>query len=308
MIFAMMSTQHGRALAAMIVGVGLSLAISQIAGVEPPELLELRTKFEKADDALKDPEKELNRKYVASLEALQARVRAAGELERTLAVTKELESYEGAQNPLVEDFPELRRVQEVHRRELLRVQRLYARDLVPLLKSYRDALTNLKAGLTRQNRLEAAIAVDTEIKGLEEGIRVQTVTNEPVPEERQGLRLEIAGASSVWKNEAVVLPGQTPIAISGTIELPSDVKSLRLRSASAYGSERLGFEFAGLKHEEGIENGSHRFYEVELREGTEKVGIKIGSQSVSNAWSWGPLQWSINEREWKDIPLRNLSH
>ncbi len=149
--------------------------------------------------------------------------------------------------------------------------------------------------------------MDKEIDGLAERSRVETNPEDPVPEERRGLKLEIAGASSPWKNEAVVLPGQTPISISGVVSLPSDAKTLRLRSANAYGSERLDFEFGGLKHEEGVENGSHRFYGVELREGTESVRIKIGKESVSNSWSWGPLQWSINGRDWKDIPVSNLS-
>lgn len=124
-----------------------------------------------------------------------------------------------------------------------------------------------------------------------------------------GLRLMVSGKQpEVWKNEAVSLPG-TPakITFSGTLELPAKVTRLKLRSAAQFGSDRLTFTCGGKELELIHEPNAPRYVVYEPKLNTSRVKLVIDNSIAANSWLWGPLQWSINDGGWRDIPVRNMS-
>ena len=278
---------------------------------EFPSLNILKFKFEAAKGELEKPIRDLNEKYAASLKSLQEKVRKAGKLDQTLEVKNELEGFASGKTKPAEDFDELRRLQTIYAEQSERLKRNLKRDLKPLLASYRKNLASLKEDLTKQNKLEEAVATAKEEErslALLENVDSSGLATEE--EAEQGLRLTVGDETEIWKNEIVALPGQTPIWFTGTLKLPEKVEVLRLRPEKAYGSDRLFFTVSGkeLKFEVEVSSkGNNRFVTFEVPEGVESLSLKIGKDSVSNQWEWGPLQWSIDNRSWRDVPLRNLA-
>jgi len=121
-----------------------------------------------------------------------------------------------------------------------------------------------------------------------------------------GLLLTIGSDKQLWKNTKLRLPtAKTPVAFSGYLALPANVKLLRLRSAAAYGSERLRFTIDGRTIEFESEK-IHRFVMLTPPAGAQQLRLEIGKSIAATEWEWGPLQWSVNGSQWKDVPLSNL--
>jgi hypothetical protein len=119
-----------------------------------------------------------------------------------------------------------------------------------------------------------------------------------------GLSLTIGNTSTVWENKPITLPSnKTPISIEGVILLTGKVRTVKLRSAKASGSERLKFTVDGKACEFQME-GNHRHVVVEPLPGADRMSLKLGDSIAANEWLFGPLEWAIHDGKWREIPLR----
>jgi len=93
--------------------------------------------------------------------------------------------------------------------------------------------------------------------------------------------------------------------MEGVLLLSGNVRSVKLRTAKASGSERLQFTVDGKLCEFQME-GSHRYVVADPQPGSDRMRIELGNSIAANEWSFGPLEWSINGGKWRKIPLHSL--
>ena len=283
-------------------------------GKTTPALEELKTKFDLARQKIEKPLRNLNENYEKSLNALLEKVQGAGRLEKTLEVKNEIEGFSTGKTVPAKNFDELARLQEIYARERKLIDRSISKNLIPVATAHKTKLEKLSAELTKANKLENAIAVAEEqkkIQSLLDGLSSKTEFGESGEEKKreEGLLLSVGDKVEVWKNKEIDLPGQTPIYFSGTIQIPSgNPEKFYLRSERGYGSDRLKFTVAEKELPFEIMDSNQRFVEVEVPPGKNFLPIVIGHPKVSNAWIWGPLQWSTNKRTWRNVPSTYLSH
>ncbi len=118
-------------------------------------------RYEVACAELIKPYQELQNKYEDNLEQLLDTVTRAGALEKVLAVRAEIEGFrEGKTEPAGAEFPELPRLQGIFARA--GAERLAAMEAqaAPLTEDHQKRLGALVKELTRQQRLEEALAVN----------------------------------------------------------------------------------------------------------------------------------------------------
>lgn len=125
---------------------------------------------------------------------------------------------------------------------------------------------------------------------------------------KKGLALTIGETKSIWLNRQLDnLPDKTtPVSLTGFLILPEKFKTLRLRSATAYGSERLKMTVGGeeLAYER---SGQTRTATLPDKQYPRRVEFEIGkSIAATPNWKWGPLEWSIDDGKWTLVPLENL--
>jgi hypothetical protein len=167
----------------------------------------------------------------------------------------------------------------------------YFRDLEPALRE-----------ATKAGDLQEANAIDAVRKGLESELADGKITGKV----ENGLWLTMGGQRKVWENKAIVLPSnQTQVTLHGVLLLSGKVRTVKLRSAQAGGSERLRFTADGRKLDFEME-GSHRFVTASPLPGSDKIRLQLGDSISANEYTFGPLEWSINDGAWREIPLRSL--
>jgi len=123
-----------------------------------------------------------------------------------------------------------------------------------------------------------------------------------------GLLLKIGDESSLWRNTVIEnLPTRdTPVSLTGYLILPAQFQSLRLKSKTTWGSERLKIFIDGveLPFER---NGQSRIATLPSKHYPRRVSILIGkSIAATPNWKWGPLEWSMDEADWTAVPVENL--
>lgn len=167
----------------------------------------------------------------------------------------------------------------------------YFRDLEPVL---RDA--------TRRADLAEANLIDSVRKALE----VELADGKISGNIQNGLWLTVGNNRQLWENKAIMLPSnQTPVRIVGVLQVSGKVRTVKLRSAQAGGSERLRFTVDGQRLEFEMD-GSHRFVTVSPKPGADQLRLSLGDSIAANEWLFGPLEWSINDGNWREIPIRSL--
>lgn len=186
-------------------------------------------------------------------------------------------------------------------------------NLVSARNLYRDGLStakgqyfrDLEAPLresTKAGDLAEANAIDALRKTLESELADGKITGKI----ENGLWLTIGGKRTLWDNKPVTLPSnKTAVTMEGVLLLSGNVRNVKLRTAKANGSERLKFTVDGKACEFQME-GNHRYIVAEPQPGSDKMRLKLGDSIAANEWSFGPLEWAINDGKWREIPLRNL--
>lgn len=169
----------------------------------------------------------------------------------------------------------------------------YFRDLEPAMKE-----------ATKAGDLPEANAIDAVRKALESEVADGNVTGKI----ENGLWLTLGGKRTLWENKPITLPSkQTAVTLEGVILLTGKVRTVKLRSAKASGSERLKFTVDGKLCEFQTEGSNrHRYVVVTPQPGSDKLRLSLGDSIAANEWVFGPLEWAVNDGRWREIPRRNL--
>jgi hypothetical protein len=244
-----------------------------------------------------------SQRYESSVNAASKRLDA--ELDRTLKFAMQAGALEEA-NQISEarkqvaagsfvtvDFKRQNLVtaRNLHRDTLVAAKGQYFRDLEPALRE-----------ATKAGDLQEANLIDSTRKALQSEVAGTKATGKV----ENGLSLTIGNTSTVWENKPITLPSnKTPISIEGVILLTGKVRTVKLRSAKASGSERLKFTVDSKACEFQME-GNHRHVVVEPLPGADRMSLKLGDSIAANEWLFGPLEWAINDGKWREIPLRSL--
>lgn len=186
-------------------------------------------------------------------------------------------------------------------------------SLISSRNLYRDGLVSAKGQYFRD--LEVALRETTKagdlqeantIDGLRKALESELAGGKITGKIQNGLWLTIGGKRTLWDNKPLTLPSnKTAVAMEGVLLLTGKVRSVKLRSAKASGSERLKFTVDGKLCEFQTE-GNHRYIVAEPQPGSDKVRLHLGDSIAANDWEFGPLEWAINDGKWREIPLRSL--
>jgi len=133
----------------------------------PAEALAARSTFDERAAEARAPLAELKQKYLNALGALAEREQAAGRLDSLLEIRRIVEAAEAgapADPPAVGG--ELGRLEEIYRRERARLEEQISQSLAPARAAYSAALEEVVTLLTREGRLEEALAVREELAAL----------------------------------------------------------------------------------------------------------------------------------------------
>lgn len=186
-------------------------------------------------------------------------------------------------------------------------------NLISARDQYRDSLVaakgqyfrDLEVALresTKAGDLPEANAIDAVRKAIESELADGKITGKI----ENGLWLTIGAKKEIWENKAITLPSnQTKVTLEGVLLLTGKVRTVKLRSAQAGGSERLRFTVDGKGYDFQME-GSHRYVTVTPLPGAEKIRVQLGNSIAANEWLFGPLEWSLNDGSWREIPLRSM--
>ncbi len=188
-------------------------------------------------------------------------------------------------------------------------------NLITARNMYRDALVSAKGQYfrdlepalreaTKAGDLPEANAIDAMRKTLESEVADGKVTGKV----ENGLLLTLGGKSSVWDNKPMTLPSnKTSVTLEGVLLLTGKVRTVKLRSAKASGSERLKFTVDGKLCEFQTEGSNrHSYVVVTPQPGSDKLRLRLGDSIAANEWVFGPLEWSINDGQWREIPRRSM--
>jgi hypothetical protein len=167
---------------------------------------------------------------------------------------------------------------------------------------YRDLEVALRES-TKAGDLQEANTIDAVRKAIESELADGKITGKI----ENGLWLTIGAKKEIWENKAITLPSnQTKVTLEGVLLLTGKVRTVKLRSAKAGGSERLRFTVDGKECQFEMENGSHRYVIVAPQPGSDRMRLLLGNSIAANEWLFGPLEWSLNEGSWREIPLRSM--
>ena len=181
----------------------------------------------------------------------------------------------------------------MYRDALVAAKGQYFRDLEPALRE-----------ATKAGDLPEANAIDAMRKTLESEVADGKVTGKV----ENGLLLTLGGKSSVWDNKPMTLPSnKTSVTLEGVLLLTGKVRTVKLRSAKASGSERLKFTVDEKLCEFQTEGSNrHSYVVVTPQPGSDKLRLRLGDSIAANEWVFGPLEWSINDGQWREIPRRSM--
>ena len=186
-------------------------------------------------------------------------------------------------------------------------------NLIAARNLYRDSLVAAKGQYFRD--LEPALRESTKAADLQEANAIDAVRKALVSEVadgkvtgkvENGLRLTLGDKQTLWDNKPITLPSnKTAVTLDGVLLLTGKVRSVKLRAAKASGSERLKFTVDGKPCEFQME-GSHRYVVVTPQPGSDKLRLHLGDSIAANEWLFGPLEWAINDGQWREIPRRSM--
>jgi hypothetical protein len=233
-----------------------------------------------------------SKRFVDELDRTLAYALKAGALEEANQIN-EAKKQAASGSAVTEDFKRANLVaaRNQYRDSLVSAKGQYFRDLEPALRE-----------TTKAGDLQEANTIDAVRKALESEVADRKVTGKI----ENGLRLSIGDKASVWENKPITLPSnKTAVTFDGVLLLTGKVRSVKLRSAKASGSERLKFTVDGKLCEFQME-GNHRYVVVTPLPGSDKLRLHLGDSIAANEWVFGPLEWAINDGKWREIPQRSM--
>ncbi len=148
----------------------IGLLVPGWAPAEDAAIVELKARFTEALARAEQPQTELDAKYRENLEALFNAERGKGNLEGALAVKKEMDGYKAPGERQLDAWPELKRMRDIYEAASERVDGQIGADRLRLHEAYRQELRNHLERLTREGKLEEAVRLSTEVKGIDKMI------------------------------------------------------------------------------------------------------------------------------------------
>ena len=246
----------------------------------------------KAQARYKQSSAAATKRFVDELDRTLAYALKAGALEEANQIN-EAKKQATSGSAVTEDFKRANLVsaRNLYRDSLVSAKGQYFRDLEAALRE------TAKAG-----DLQEANTIDAVRKALQSEVADGKVTGKI----ENGLRLSIGDKTSVWENKPITLPSnKTAVTFDGVLLLTGNVRSVKLRSAKANGSERLKFTVDGKPCEFQME-GNHRYVVVTPLPGSDKLRLHLGDSIAANEFVFGPLEWAINDGKWREIPQRSM--
>ena len=141
-------------------------------------LSELESNYAAAVAKIEQPQLDLLEKYREGLRALAERKRAAGDLEAVIAVNREIETAATQEKRDLESEPDLQRLREIYETTLARLKSEAAAAHTRLIDSYRARLVTTVETLTREGKIEEALAMNARIKELDASAPLRAAENE----------------------------------------------------------------------------------------------------------------------------------
>ena len=148
-----------------------------------PTLDSLKLEFDVQRAEVIKPVMQLRESYEDRLKELLKEVTKTGDLEKALAVQNELTNYQSTDASADADnealFSELKRLREIFLKSQAQRLNKVNEKLVPLAKAYKANLSALQKQLTKDNKLEEAIAVQTARKEVKETLSLAEIPKTP---------------------------------------------------------------------------------------------------------------------------------
>lgn len=138
----------------------------------------METAYAAAVAKIDQPQQDLLGKYREGLRSLAERSRAAGDLEGVIAVNRELESAEKREKRDLGAHPDLERLREIYDTTLARLKSDAANEHARLIEAYRTRLAATVESLTREGKIDEAVAANARIKELEAAAPLRAAENE----------------------------------------------------------------------------------------------------------------------------------
>ena len=166
------------------------------------QLGELRSAYEKNLAAIKktydDGVARWPQDYLAALKALQSKFQKSGDLEGYQGVQAEIDRFQAAaeipDEALEASGPELKAVQKKFQAIPAELARQKTQKVLTLFQQYTSKLTAMQTDLTKQNRIEDALAVNAEIKRVKESPEVAAAEFERMEQEAKAAQDKSAEA------------------------------------------------------------------------------------------------------------------
>lgn len=233
------------------------------AGAAPDEMNPLRQQYELDLEGGEAKVRALDENYVAALKRMQGGEEKAGNLNAVLAIRKEIEIHgDGTDYELekfkarASDYPALRNMQSKYLVERDKIERSSTQELLQAAMNYHDRLEKLSVDLTKNSRIDDAVAVTEERDRIAELIASMVKPSEESKEmpESEPVR---ARAHLVAKAEAELFQNGKSVylrrsdeehqngtdAKSGFFEIsPGDVIVVRVRGTAVFRSLALALE------------------------------------------------------------------
>ncbi|MDF1814098.1 MAG: LamG domain-containing protein [Verrucomicrobiales bacterium] len=133
---------------------------------EVSALIALQNKFEEKRDEIEAPLENLASTYEKKLNELKDEVQQIGDLKKALAVQKEISEFRDGKNSVPKGFTELVRLRSIYDRAYTNLVNDASQKTILLTRAYVANLQNLQMELTREGKLEEALAVKKQIDSI----------------------------------------------------------------------------------------------------------------------------------------------
>lgn len=169
----------------VLIALGPLCGHAQDNSIKTPTLKELELEYNVSRSTIIKPIRNLQASYQSQLEKLREEMKTAGNLERILAIDKELKNFRNEKTKQTElGFQKLNRLQTIYTREAIQRSALAKKKLPIVVADHKRRLQSLQKELARQDKLKEAIEVKEALANVDEtlGIYVPSASDKLSPQ------------------------------------------------------------------------------------------------------------------------------
>lgn len=247
----------------------------------------LKLEYDVARAELAKPIRELQGLYQEQLIQLRDEIKASGDLDKTLAVQKELDTFrDGITAPAGKEIPKLRDLQSIYLKEFSRRFELANRKLPEVVKAHQASLDLLQRRLTTQGKLEDAIKVKTAMGEMDKTLGDISTLAAGKSGSSELAEIEWDGLTSPFEVGALQFPNRDNV----WLEVPGKYKGWRMSmpAADSKGPPEVQLKTAGLVYAVMFSTYEESFQ----KEGWETIETLLGSGS-------GRQEYKLMRKEFK---------